>query len=160
MKIAALSLALSLFTATAWSAAKVGDELPAFTLKDQAGVLHTLDDSVQRIYANGDRKGDELMKTAMTGLGQAQLDAQKAVVVAEISAAPFFVKSIIRSSLKDRRYTTWLDTSGDTKSVLPYKGNQIAVLEIEKRRIKAIRYIPDAEKLKQELAPAAPAKGN
>lgn len=137
--------------------ASVGDELPSITLKDQSGTQHTLDDSVQRIYANADRKGDALMKEAMADLGQAQLDAQKAVVIADISAAPFFVKSIIRSSLKDRRYITWLDTSGSTRRMLPYRDNHVTVIELEQRRIKAIRYIADGGTLKREMAPLAAA---
>ena len=143
------------FTALPVFAASVGEELPTITLKDQSGTQQTLSDSTQRIYANADRKGDALMKEAMADLGQAQLDAQKAVVIADISAAPFFVKSIIRSSLKDRRYLTWLDTSGSTKRVLPYRDNHVTVIEIEQRRIKAIRYIADAGALKREITPVA-----
>lgn len=150
----ALALAAALPAPSALAAIAVGAELPALTLKDQAGTERTLDATVRRIYANADRKGDGLMKAAK--IEQAQLDAQKAVVIADISEAPGFVKSIIKSSLKDRRYSTWLDTAGSTKQLLPYKPDQIAVIELEARRVKAVRYLADAEALRRELA--APAK--
>ena len=146
----ALAFAGSLAAQTALAAVAVGEELPALTLKDQAGTERTLDASVRRIYANADRKGDGLMKAAK--IEQAQLDAQKAIVVADISEAPGFVKSIIKSSLKDRRYSTWLDTAGSTKKLLPYKADQIVVIELEARRVKAVRHLADAEALRRELA--------
>ena len=144
---------LLIAAAAAGAASGPGDVLPALTLKDQADRTHTLDAAIRRVYANSDRKGDALMKEAMAGRGQAQLDAQQAVVIAEISAAPFFVKSIIRSSLKDRGYTTWLDTKGDTQALLPYRANQVTVIELEQRRITAIRHIGDAAALRRELGP-------
>lgn len=154
--IAAAWLALLAFIAPPQvTAFGVGDELPALSLKDQYDKTQTLDGTVQRIYANADRKGDALMKEAMAQLDQSHLDQQKAIVVAEISAAPFFVKSIIRGSLKDRKYLTWLDTKGDTKKILPYRDNQIAVIELDHRRIKAVRYVGEAEALKKEIVPGA-----
>ncbi len=138
-------------------AAEICDELPAFTLKDQAGEPQTLSDSVQRIYANGDRSSGKLIKQAMTGLDQSTLDAQQAIVVTEISAAPGFVKGIIRSGLEDRSYTTWIDTKGTTKRILPYRADRVVVLELAQRKVTAIRYIADADSLKQELLSAAPA---
>lgn len=132
-------------------AAAVGDQLPAFTLKDQAGVSRTLEDGTRRIYATADRQGDKLMKAAMASLKQTHLDAHKAVVVADISKAPGFVKAIIRSSLKDRSYSTWMDVGGSTASLLPYRTDQIAVIELDQRRITAIRYLTQANALTAEL---------
>ena len=149
---AALAITASLALAPAAIAAKLGETLPAIELKDQLGKAHTLDATVRRIYANADRKGDALMKAAMEKLDQTRLDAQQAVVIADISAAPGFVKAIIKSSLKDRRYNTWIDLTGSTQRKLPYKPDQVTVIELEQLRITAIRYISDAESLKREFA--------
>lgn len=132
------------------SAAKIDDLLPALTLKDQLGNPHTLDASIKRIYANADRKGDALMKSVE--LDQAKLDKQKAIVIADISEAPGFVKRIIAGSLKDRRYTTWMDTKGNTKKSLPYRADQVTVIELDGLRIKAIRNVSDKAALQKELA--------
>lgn len=137
-------------------AAGVGEEIQAFTLNDQINVAHTLDDTILRIYATADRKADGLMKTAMRALKQSNLDTQKAIVVADISAAPGFVKRLIRSSFKDRSYTTWMDVSGSTRTVLPYRPDHVTVVELNRRRITAIRYIADADILMKELEPIAP----
>ena len=135
--------ALTLLLGSQGFAAGVGDTLPALQLKDQYGKVQTLGQEVKRLYANADRKGDAMLKAAL-----------KAIVVAEISAAPFFVKSMIRGNLKDRGYLTWLDASGDTKKVLPYKEDQILILELDQQRITAVRYAGDVEALKRELGRA------
>lgn len=130
-------------------AAKVDDVLPALTLKDQLGNPHTLDASIKRIYANADRKGDALMKSA--AIDQAKLDQQKAIVIADISEAPGFVKRIITGSLKDRRYTTWIDTQGSTRKSLTYSADKVTVIELDNLRIKAIRSVADKAALLKEL---------
>lgn len=139
-----------LLSAPLASAAKVDDVLPALTLKDQLGNPHTLDANIKRIYANADRKGDALMKSV--ALDQARLDQQKAIVIADISAAPGFVKRIITGSLKDRRYTTWVDVKGSTQKSLPYRADQVTVIELDGLRIKAIRNVADKAALQKELA--------
>lgn len=150
-RIHAAVLAIATLFSAAVAAAQIGDALPALTLKDQHDTPHTLDASIKRIYANADRKGDKLM-AGLKELDQARLDAQKAIVVADISEAPGFVKRIIRSSLKDRRYTVWMDVAGSTKSMLPRRPDQVTVIDLEQGRIKAIRYVSDAEALQRELA--------
>lgn len=139
-----------LLAPTLTSAANVDEVIPALTLKDQLGNPHTLDATVRRIYANADRKGDALMKSAE--LDQAKLDKQKAIVIADISEAPGFVKRIITGSLKDRRYTTWLDVKGSTRKSLPYRADQVTVIELDGLRIKAIRSVADKAALQKELA--------
>lgn len=148
--LARICLAAGLLLPTLTSAAKVGDVLPALTLKDQIGNPHTLDASTKRIYANADRKGDALMKAAR--IQQQQLDKQKAIVVADISEAPSFVKRIITGSLKDRLYTTWLDVKGSTQKSLAYSADKVTVIELDNLRITAIRSVADTAALQKELA--------
>lgn len=150
MRLGTFALAAAL--AAPAFAAGLGDTVKPLALKDQTGTERTLDDSVRRIYANSSRAGDKLMKDAAPT--QARLDAQHAVAVAEISKAPGFVKYLIRKSLKDRAYATWIDDSGTTRSLLPYRDDQVSVIELDKGTITAIRYVGSVEALQRELAPA------
>lgn len=157
MKAIPLFCTALLLSALAWGgpvhAADIGDTIPTIELKDQSDLGHKLDDGIQRIYATADRKGDKLMKAVMEKRDQSAFNAQRAIVIADISEAPGFVKRIIKSSLKDRRYTTWLDTQGDTRALLPYRADQVVVIELERRRIKAIRYAADEAGLQREIEP-------
>ncbi len=153
-----LGLAACLLPVAA-TAVQVGDELPAFELSDQHGKQHQLGDTVRRIYANDSRSADKLMKQALEELKQAALDNQQAIAVADVSAAPGFVKRIIRSSLKDRDYITWMDTKGSTGKFLPYREDRVSVIELDQRRITAIRYVSSLNELRAELTqlpPSAP----
>ncbi len=141
----------ALLMAGSLQASEVGSELPPFALKDAQGNEHTLTEKVQRIYATGGRKSDKLLDAAFDKRDQTNLDQQNAVVIAEISSAPGFVKRIIRSSLKDRSYLTWTDTKGDTKRLLPYRDSQVAVIDLDAFRITQIRHISEAGELQALL---------
>lgn len=152
LNIAVLALTLVSGLGGPAFAAGVGEALPLLKFKDQAGAERTLDASVRRIYANASRGGDALMKKAAPT--QAALDAQRAIALAEISQAPGFVKYLIRKSLKDRPYATWIDESGATRALLPYKDGDVSVIELDQGRITAVRHLGSVEALRRELDPA------
>lgn len=133
----------------------VGTELPAFTLDDAQGTEHTLDNTVLRIYATGGRKADKLLDAALTEDAQNKLNQQNAIVIAEISNAPGFVKRIIRSSLKDRSYQSWMDTKGKTKRLLPYREKQVAIIDLNARTITGIRHVSEISELQAALTETA-----
>ena len=142
-------LALAALVAVSAHAASVGDEVPALEMKDAADAPHVLDDSIRRIYFAGDRDSGGVMKDASPT--QAQLDAQHAVAIANIAEAPGFVKYLIRRSLKERPYSTWVDAAGMTKNLFPARAGQVTVIDLEQRKIRAIRYAANADAVKQEL---------
>lgn len=154
-------LSLSLW-ATQSPATDVGESLPAYSLSDDSGQEHTLDDSVRRIYATIDRKGDKLLDAALQEGAAEQLGAQQAIVIADISDAPGFVKRIIRGSLEDRPYRTWMDTRGSTRKTLPTRKGGVSLVELERMQIRAIRSLNSVEEIQSALQealsplPAAP----
>lgn len=132
-------------------ASEVGSTLPAISLDDQHGQPQQLQEDTRRIYASADRKADKLLAKAMKNRSQADLDAQRAIVIGEISAAPGFVKRIIRSGLKDRSYQTWVDDRGKTKKLLPYRPDRLAVIDLQARKIIAVQQISDLAELEALL---------
>lgn len=142
---------LCLIFSTPSLALQPGDELPAFELEDQHGNAQQLDNSVQRIYTSGDRKSDKLLKAALEDKKQAALDRQNAIVVADISAAPSFVRRIIRSNLKDRDYITWLDQRGKSRKWMGYKEDRVGIIELDKRIVTAVRYLSNENELTTAL---------
>lgn len=150
MNRAIVALMLLAFAAAAHGAG-VGDVLPALEMKDAADQARVLDGAVRRIYFTPDRAAGEIVKAVMPK--QAQLDGQGAVVIANIAEAPGFVKALIRRSLKQRPYATWLDVAGVTQPLLPARAGQVTVVELDQRRITAVRYATSAAGLQQELGP-------
>ena len=111
----------------------------------------TLGADVRRVYVTADRAGDKLMASTMEGHSQAVLDAQQAVVIADISGAPFFVKRIIRSSLRDREYTTWMDLDGVIQPQIPHQQDTVTVIDLERGAVAAVRHVDTVEALRAEL---------
>jgi hypothetical protein len=130
---------------------EVGNILPPFGLADQFGKSHNLDEGVKVIYLDVDRKGDQLLNATLTEQGQAHLDEKHAIVISDISAAPSFVISLVISDLKGRHYNLWVDQQGSVTASLPRHSNQVTVIELDQRRITAIRYCDSVEQLRHEL---------
>jgi hypothetical protein len=156
--IRVMALVLAAALAGPANATAVGDEVPALTLQDAAGATLVLDGAVRRIYASSDRASGELLKTALAQDGKSVLARQGAIVVADISAAPGFVKGIIRSGLRKRGYSTWLDEGGAMSRWLAPRPEQVSIIELSQLRITAIRHVGTVDALRGELAiPPAPA---
>lgn len=140
-----------------------GETLPPLSLVDAHGKVSTLDAVTCRIYANGDRAGDALIADAMKDANQALLDGQHAVVVSDISDAPGFVRGLIRSSLRKRPYQTRLDQSGATRTTIPYRPQQVTIIDVADGRVVDVRFVADVDTLRASLgqahthAPATPA---
>ena len=144
-------------------ASDLGKQLPALTFKDSKGQSQTLNPDLRRLYLSADRQGGGLIKEAMKGLSQTDLDAQQAAAIADISDAPGFVRRLIRGSLEDRSYRTWMDESGHSRPHLPYREKRVTVVDLEQMTITAIRHLGDVDALRAELqadtTPTLPATG-
>ena len=145
-------LALTWFIGSPTMAATTGDPLPVFTLKTASGEKTGLPADTRRLYLSVDRKGGRLISEAMKGHQQDTLDRQRAVMVADISAAPGFVRGMIRGSFKDRPYQTLLDESGQTSQHLPLREDHITVVDLDQGVITQIRYLADVADLSAMLA--------
>lgn len=144
-------LTLSSYT-TFVSAESVGKQLPAFTLNDAQENKQVLNTDVARIYASTDRDAGEILADAFTEGGQAALDAQNAIVIADISEVPWFIKGVIRSKLKERSFNTWVDEDEVTSALIPYQEDQVTLIELQAMKIHAIRYFSDSASLKKALS--------
>ena len=151
-------IAALVFFAVAPGFAAEGKSIVGINLQDASGTKVTLTAETKRIYASADRKGDDLLKTALDPLGQAVLDEQNALVISDISEAPGFVKRIIRSSLKDRKYQTLIDQSGTSKSVLPNRKKAVLVADLVDGVVVTTIYVRSAEELSQVLSGEAAIK--
>lgn len=125
--------------------------LPELTYKDAQGKDQRIDTTTRRIYFSADRAGDAMLKEALEGAGQAALDAQAAVVVADLSAAPRLIRPLIRSSLRDRRYTTLLDEAGEVRKLLPLREDHVTVVDLDRLSIRSTQFISDAKALRDTL---------
>lgn len=140
-------------TALAEPTATSATELPAWSLNDSTGAERTLDDAVKRIYATADRDSDALLQAAMEGLDQTTLDRQQAIVLADIHAAPWFIRRVIRKRLAERSYLSWLDEDGRSKAYIAHEPGHVSVIDLERRRILSVHHINDPEALQQLLSP-------
>lgn len=121
--------------------------LPAFTLNDQHGAAHTLDDQVQRILFVRDMGGARIMKKVF-GKDAGPVDGMHTVAISNLSGMNGFIRNTMAlPALRKRPYVIWVDETGQTQAI-PSLEEQVTILDVHNRRITGIRYAADPNSLK------------
>lgn len=136
----------------AWGAG-LGSKLKPFSLADQHGNYHRVDDGVRVIILTRDMAAGDVIRVALGTNGKSILTRNHAVYVADVSGMPGFVRNLIAlPKLKERPYPMLLDTSGDTSEQLPSKEKHATLIFLEKLQITAVEYLTNPQTLPTALA--------
>jgi hypothetical protein len=129
----------------------LGSQVKPFSLADQHGASHTVDEGVRVIILTRDMAAGEMMKSALGTNGKSLLANHHAVYVSDISGMPSFVRNLVAlPKLKERPYPMLLDTSGDLSARLPSKDKHATLIFLDKLHITAVEYLSNPN----SLAPA------
>jgi len=129
-------------------AAGLGSKLPAFSLADQNGASHQVDESTHVIILTRDMAAGDMMKTALGTNGKSVLAKHQAVYVTDVSGMPGFVRNLVAlPKLKERPYPMLLDTSGDLSAKLPSKDKHATLIFLDKLQITAVEYLANPNSL-------------
>jgi len=150
--IAAGAVAFSLRALPAQaSALGLGSKVVPFSLADQNGTSHMVDEHVHVIILTRDMAAGDMMKSALGSNGKSLLANHQAVYVTDVSGMPGFVRNLIAvPKLKERPYPMLLDTSGDVSAKLPSKDKHATLIFLDKLQITAVEYLTNPN----SLAPA------
>jgi hypothetical protein len=144
--------AVVLVAAEAWCAG-LGSKLKPFSLADQNGNHHRVDDGVRVIILTRDTAAGDVMRAALGANGKSLLAKNKAVYVYDVSGMPGFVRNLYAlPRLKERPYPLLLDTSGDVSGSLPSKDEHATLIFLDKLQITAVEYLTNPETLSTALA--------
>lgn len=131
---------------------EVGNELPAFTLKDQFGESHQLDDEVEMVLFSRDMDGGGLIRDLLAEQGAELLEAKRALYIADISGMPGFIASTMAiPRMRDRPYPTLLDREGRVTGGFPSEEGEATILLLDARRLREVRRAADAAALRQAI---------
>ena len=149
----ALLVAFFLFSALlAAATVQVGSPLPALTLKDQRDASTTITTDTRYLIFVAERAASALVETALDGQTATTLAAAKVRYVADISAMPGIVTTVIAlPKMRKRPYPMLLGRSADATSMLPREPGKVTLIESANGRIIAVRFIADAATLRAAL---------
>ena len=136
----------------AWGAG-LGSTLKPFSLADQHGTFHKVDDGVRVIILTRDMAAGDIVNAALSNNGKSVLSKNNAVYMADVSGMPSFVRNLVAlPKLKERPYPMLLDTDGDMSQQLPSREKHATLIFLDKLQITAVEYLTNPETLPTALA--------
>jgi hypothetical protein len=137
----------------------VGDRIEPFTLEDQHGAIHTLDESVKVILFSRDMDGGDFLKEGLADVQPDYLTGRHAVYVANISAMPRLVARMFAiPAMRERPYSMLLDRDGKVTERLPGNPGEATLIFLDGFVVQRIVHVAEAPAVRRELesAPAVP----
>jgi hypothetical protein len=120
----------------------LGSKLEAFTLADQYGTDHLVDENVRMIILTRDMKAGDVVREALGNRGKPLLEKHQAVYIADLSSMPGFLRNLLAvPKLKERPYPILLDTAGDVSNALPSRESHATLIFLDALQIAAVEYV-------------------
>lgn len=122
----------------------VGERIEPFTLEDQHGESHRVDESVAVILFGRDMSTDKIVKAALEQADPDALRARRVVYVADIDGMPRLVAKLFAlPSMRRRSYPMLLDRDGQTTARLPDVAGTVTVLHLDRLKITRVEYLTE-----------------
>ena len=156
MFVPALVLSVLLIAGAAFAQPyAVGDAVEPFTLEDQHGKRHTVDESVKVILFSRDMEGGDFLKQGLADVQPDYLTGKQAVYVANISAMPRLVARMFAiPAMRDRPYSMLLDRDGKATERLPGKEGEATLIFLDRLVVQRIVNVAEAPAVRKELESA------
>ena len=130
----------------------VGDRIENFTLEDQHGVAHSLDEPVAILLFSRDMEGGDVLKEALEETPPGFLAERQAVYVSDISGMPRLITRMFAiPSMRDRSYSVWLDRDGDATARLPTERGKATLIFCRDREITRVEHLAAPEDVRRVL---------
>lgn len=150
---------LAVLAATSAQALDIGQSLPAIALADQFGKPQDITLATRRVYFTHDMAGGKLLKAALGEQGQAVLDAQQALAIADVSGMPSVIRNTMAlPAMKKRSYRIGIDVEGKAVAMLPRQPDAVTVIELNQLTVTAVQYFVDDKALAAAVQSAAAGK--
>jgi hypothetical protein len=131
---------------------KVGDSLPAFTLKDQNGAAHTNDNSLRYLVFAPDRSSSQIVTHSFKNQTAASLQGHGVVYVADIKGMPSLVASwFALPKMRQQPYPILLGKETADTARLPRQVNCVTVIGADNGHVTGITFLHNPAELCQVL---------
>jgi len=135
----------------------VGDAIDAFSLEDQHGVLHAVDQNVRAIVFAREMEGGEVVKEALADVGAVLLAEAGAVYVANVSGMPAIIRRMFAlPRMRKRGYPVLLDTEGAVSERFPGRDGRATLIRLDALTIVGVDQFFAMEELQTALRSLAP----
>jgi hypothetical protein len=120
----------------------MGTRMSAFTLKDQHGMKHEVNEQVRLVLFCRDKKGNDIVGDALKETAPDYLFQHKTFFVADTSRMPRLIaKFVALPALRKRPYRVLLDRDPSVTKGLPSEKGRVTLLYLRNLAIEAIEFV-------------------
>jgi hypothetical protein len=141
-------LVLTLCTTVLAGELKVGDSLPALTLKDQNGEAHAIGNSLRYLVFAPDRSSSQIVAQSFKSQTAASLQSHGVVYVADIKGMPSVVASwFALPKMRQQPYPILLGRETADTAMLPRQVNCVTVISGDNGHVTVITFLHNPTEL-------------
>jgi hypothetical protein len=138
--------------ATGGESFSIGTRIPAFTLKDQHGKEHIVNEQVRLVLFCKDMKGNDIVGDALKESATGYLSQHQAFFVADTSGMPRLIaKFVAMPALRKRPYVVLLDTGPSVTRDFPSQKDKVTLLYLNSLTIEAIEFVDDPKDITKAI---------
>lgn len=116
--------------------------MPAFTLEDQHGKKHEVNEQVRLILFCKEKKGQDIISDALKETREGYLSQHNTFFVADTSGMPRFIaKFVALPALRKRAYLVLLDPGPSVTMDLPSEKDRVTLIHLKNLTVKAIAFV-------------------
>lgn len=131
---------------------KIGTQIPDFSLKDQHGQMHKIDQTVRLILFCKGMRGQNIIKETLDKTNKGYLTNHHTIYIVDNSGMPRLIgKFIALPKLRKRPYLILLDSGPSVTKDFPSKKDKVTLLYMSNYIIKAIEFVDTPEDVKKAI---------
>ena len=135
----------------------IGTHIPSFTLKDQHGKAHEVNDQVRLLLFCKDKKGNDIVGDALKGTTAGYLSQHQTFFVADTSGMPRLIaKFIAMPALRKRSYQVLLDPKPSVTKDCPSEKDKVTLLFLKNLIIEEIEFVDDPGDVRKAIEKKGP----
>jgi len=135
----------------------LGTRIPSFTLIDQHGKEHEVNEQVRLVLFCKDKKGNDIVGDALKDTSAGYLSQHQTFFVADTSGMPRLIaKFVALPALRKRPYRVLLDPGPSVTKGFPSEKDKVTLLFLKNLTIKAIKFVDNPG----DITKAIEQKGN
>jgi len=129
-----------------------GTQMPAFTLEDQHGKKHEVNEQVRLILFCKEMKGNAIVSDALKKVSEDYLSKHSTFFVADTSGMPRLVARFVAlPALRKRPYVVLLDPGPSVTRDFPSEKDKVTLLHLQNLKVKVIEFADNPKEVTKAI---------
>ncbi len=130
----------------------IESQISAFSLKDQYGNQHEVDETTRLILFNKDMKGGKIIRNGLKGTYRNYLSNHNTVFIADVSGMPRLIRKFVAiPKMREYPFSILLDMVSSVTKDLPSQPDKATLIYVRNLRITDIEYVENPDLIRPAI---------